>query len=196
MRNLFEAQSIPMKYLDSLKEKQHIVLLYEDPEYARLLEFRFLKNGLVQGEECIYAMDEDSGSAVLRLLNYGIPLEDFKSKRIRVFQTKSVLADPDKLLDFYKLELSRLLSEVEPPFRIVTRVVPCVNSIIGMSVEIELERLGHENFEKYGGSIMCPYHISEIESTNRSEWLRRLRDEHHAVIYASKFDQGGVIYSC
>jgi hypothetical protein len=193
---MLETYSVPIRYIDSLKEKQHIALFYEDPEYARLLEFRFIKNGLDSGEDCVYATEEDTGTVVLRLLNYGIPLEHFKSKRIRVYQTRPVLADRDMMTASCKLEISRLLQGLKTPFRIVARIVPDVSTLIGISVELELEQITHESFESLGGSIMCPYNISEIEGTKKSEWLRRLRDEHHAVIYAPKFDQGGVICSC
>jgi len=193
---MFETNSVPIRYIDSLKEKQHIALFYEDPEYAKLLEFRFLKNGLAMGEQCVYATEADSGTVILKLLNYGIPLEDFKTRRIRVHQTKPVRGDPDMMLTYCKLQVSRLLSELKSPFRVVARIVPDVSSLVGIGIELEIERIAHESFESFGGSIMCPYNMSEIENTKRGEWLRRLRDEHHAVIYAPKFDQGGVIYSC
>jgi hypothetical protein len=46
---------VPIEFIDSLDEKKHIMLYYDDSECARLVEFRFLKNGLARGESCIYA---------------------------------------------------------------------------------------------------------------------------------------------
>ena len=193
---MMQTNSIPIRYIDSLREKRHIALFYEDPEYARLLEFRFIKNGLDLGEYCVYATEEDSGFVVIKLVSYGIPFEHFQSKRIRVYQTRVAHDDPNKMLASCKLEVGRILSGLRTPFRIVARIVPDVSDLIGMGVELELERITQECFDSFGGSLICPYNISKIESTKRGEWLRRLREEHHAVIYAPEFDKGGVIYSC
>jgi len=36
-----------------------IVLFYEEPEYARILNFRYIRNGLTNGEQCIYLVFQD-----------------------------------------------------------------------------------------------------------------------------------------
>jgi hypothetical protein len=84
-----DTMPIPFRYIDSLEDKQHIALFYDDPEYARLIEFRFIKNGLLKGEQCVYATEEDSGSIVLKFLNYGIPLSYFLSRKLRVIQIRN-----------------------------------------------------------------------------------------------------------
>src|SRR5439155_1622188 len=52
-------ESIPLKYVDSLSDKKHLVLLYDDEEYAQRIEFEFLKKGLMTGDSCIYATEMD-----------------------------------------------------------------------------------------------------------------------------------------
>ena len=42
--NTQETLSVPFRYVDAIEHKQHILLLYEDAAYARLIEFRFIKN--------------------------------------------------------------------------------------------------------------------------------------------------------
>jgi hypothetical protein len=51
--------TISIKFIDTLEEKQHIMLLYEDPEYAKIIEFKFIKRGLERGEDCIFATSDD-----------------------------------------------------------------------------------------------------------------------------------------
>ncbi|HET6458505.1 MAG TPA: MEDS domain-containing protein [Nitrosopumilaceae archaeon] len=184
---------MPIKFIDSVNSKKHIALLYEDSEYARMLEFRFLKNGLEKGEQCVYATEGDSGSIVLKMLGYGIPLEHFESKKLRVYQIHQSYRSRDEIMKSCKKDIEMILSGLQSPFRIVSRIVPDVSTIDGMSVELELERETHRRFDDIGGSVMCPYDLSKIESSQRKEWIAELAKNHHEVIYASRFGEGEVV---
>ena len=184
---------IPFKYIDSLEHKHHIALFYEESEYARLIEFRFIKNGLENGDHhCVYATEEDSGSIILKMLNYGIPLEYFQKKKLKVFQIHRTCGSREEIMKRCKIDLDMILSELISPFRIVSRIVSDVSTNEGMSVELELERMIHEKFEDFGGSLICPYNISGLEPSKRKQWMEDLRATHHAVIYAPRFGEGGV----
>jgi hypothetical protein len=187
---------VPLKYLDSLELRQHIVLFYEESEYARLIEFRFLRNGLDSGEQCVYATDADSGSIVLKMLTYGIPLRYFQTGRLKVYQIQRTCGNRDEIMKNCKNDIGMILSSLIPPFRIVSRIVQDVSTTDGMEVELELEHAVHEKFDDFGGSLICPYDISKIESSKRGRWLEKLRENHHAVIYAPKFGEGGVFVPC
>lgn len=193
----YDSMPVPFRYIDSLEEqKQHIALLYEDAEYARLIEFRFIKNGLLRGEQCVYATEEDSGSIVLKFINYGIPLQYFLTRKLRVIQIRETCGNRDQILTKCKKDLEDILYGLVPPFRMVARIVPNVGTLDGISVELELEKLAHFHFEDFGGSLICPYDISKIETTKRRKWLEELRGTHHASIYAPQFGQGGVFCPC
>ena len=189
---MYDLAPVPFKYIDSLEPKQHIALFYEESEYARLIEFRFIKHGLEIGEHCVYATEEDSGSIVLKMLNYGIPLRYFQSRKLRVYQIHHTCGGHDEIMKSCKKDIEMILSDLIPPFRIVSRIVQDVSSTEGMSVELELECTVHGKFEDFGGSLICPYDISGIELSKRKHWMAELRANHHAVIYAPKFGEGGV----
>lgn len=189
---MYDLTPIPFKYVDSLGSKQHIALFYEESEYARLIEFRFIKHGLEIGEQCVYATEEDSGSIVLKMLNYGIPLKYFQSGRLKVYQIHHTCGGRDEIMKGCKRDVGMILSELISPFRIVSRIVQDVSTTDGMSVELELESTVHEKFEDFGGSLICPYNISGIESSKRKHWMEDLRANHHAIIYAPRFGEGGV----
>jgi len=191
-----DTMPIPFRYIDALEEKQHIALFYDDPEYARLIEFRFIKNGLLKGEQCVYATEEDSGSIVLKFLNYGIPLHYFQTGKLRVMQMRESCGERDEILKKCKKDIEEMRQSLLPPFRIVSRIVPNVSTPEGISIELELEKLVHRHFEDFCGSLMCPYDISGIEKTKRKQWLEDLRLSHHVCIYAPKFGQGGVFCPC
>jgi MEDS: MEthanogen/methylotroph, DcmR Sensory domain len=192
-----DTMPVPLRYIDSIgNQKQHIALFYEEPEYARLIEFRFIKNGLLSGQQCIYATEEDSGSVVLRFLNYGIPLGCFLSKQLRVLQIRETCGDRNEIYKKCKKDLESIFEGLLPPFRIVSRIVPNVGTIDGISVELELEKSTHRHFNDFCGSLICPYDISKIEPTEKKNWLEELRANHHVSIYAPKFGQGGVFSPC
>ena len=194
--SIYQTSSVPLKYVDSLEQKQHILLLYEDPAYARMIEFRFIKNGLVAGENCIYLTHEDSGSIVLQLLLYGIPMKYFSSGKMRVIQMKETSGNSEQMLDKCKKDLDLILGGLIPPFRIVGRIVTKIDTFDGISVQLELEKKFHKSFDDCRGSVMCIYDLSKIEKTQRKKWMQILRETHHAVIHATKFGEGGVLCSC
>jgi hypothetical protein len=45
-------------FIDQLKAGDRILLLYEEPEYARMLNFHYIRRGLDTGEKCIYLVVE------------------------------------------------------------------------------------------------------------------------------------------
>ena len=192
---MYDLTPVPFKYVDSLQPRQHIALIYEESEYARLIEFRFIKHGLENGEHCVYATEEDSGSIVLKMLNYGIPLRYFQSKMLKVYQIHHTCGGRDEIMKRCKMDLDMILSDLISPFRIVSRIVQDVSTTDGMSVELELECITHDKFEDFGGSLICPYDLSGIEPNKRKQWMEELRASHHAVIYAPRFGEGGVFCS-
>lgn len=192
---MFDINPMPFKYIDSLRERQHIALFYEDPEYARMIEFRFIRNGLAMGEQCVYATDGDSGSIVLKMLTYGIPMKYFQNGKLKVYQIQSVHGGEKEIMENCRKDIALIMSNLNEPFRIVSRIVPDVSTRAGMSVEMELERSFHRSFAGFGGSVICPYDISKMESGRKRQWMGDLRENHHVVIYAPKFGEGGV-FAC
>lgn len=192
---MFEIDPVPFKYIDSLQTKQHIGLFYEDPEYARLIEFRFIRNGLALGEQCVYATDGDSGSIVLKMLEYGIPMKYFQTGRLKVYHIQGIHGGPREIMENCKKDIAMIMSNLGEPFRIVSRIVPDVSTRAGMSVELELERSVHRSFEGFGGSVICPYDVSKMEPGRKRQWMEDLRANHHVVIYAPRFGEGGVFSS-
>jgi hypothetical protein len=183
---------VPFRYVDSVERKQHILLLYEDTAYAQMIEFRFIKNGLANGENCVYITHEDSGSLVLKFLSYGIPLSSFQTGKLRVIPLSNG-SDGAHALDKYKKDVEIVLEGLVPPYRIVGRVVPNISTVEGITKQLEIESASHSAFEDYGGSVMCTYDMSKIEKTKRKTWMEELHRTHHTVIHATKFGEGGVL---
>ncbi len=174
-----------ISFVDSIDSKTHLLLLYEDPEFAKLIEFRFIKNGLENGENCIYASAEDSGTIVIKMLTHGIPLKYFQSKQLQVLQISNREGSKEAILQSCRRDAERIMSCLVPPYRIVARIVPNVDAKEGILAELELEKQLHKTFDKFGGSLLCPYDVSKIEEKERAKWIEELRENHHAEIYVS-----------
>lgn len=184
--------SAPIEFVDSIRSNRHILLLYEDPEYAKIVIFRFIKNGLANGEQCIYITDEDSGSIVIKMLTYGISLHHLQSNMVRVLQIGNRYGNRQEIISSCEKDIVVATMNLRKPFRVVSRIVPNVNTEVGISVEMEFEKHAHKEFNEFGGSIMCPYDISKIERSKKKQWLEELYENHHAVIYVPREGSGGV----
>ena len=76
-----------LKFIDTVESPQHIAFFFNDPEYARVLEFQFLKNGLKKGEQCMYATDDDPFVIISKMSHYGINVETYlKNNTLHVYQ--------------------------------------------------------------------------------------------------------------
>ena len=182
----------PTKFVDTLDEKKHILLLYEEPEYEKLVKFRFINNGLLRGEHgIILTHDEDVKSIEDEMLYIGIDVYGFKLKNLlHIHKISNPADDPDGVLSGAKKIWSRISANLESPFRVVGRFMPEVNTVQQIESEMILERYWHEGFSNFRSSFMCTYHVEEIEATRRGEWLSSLMQYHHAMIFATKLGGG------
>lgn len=183
-----------LKFIDAVEGLQHIAFFYNDPEYARLLEFQFLKNGLKKGEQCMYATDDDPFVIVSKMSHYGINVETYlKNNLLHVYQIPDPKNDPDGIAAGCKKTAKKILSDLKPPFRVVGRLVPDVSTVEGITAQLELEQSTQENFDSFGGIIMCRYDLSKIEPKGRKKWIQSLYEKHDTVIYEQGFEEGAVL---
>ena len=183
-----------IKFIDKVEGPQHIALFYNNPEHARMFEFQFLKNGLKKGEQCVYATDDDPFFIVSKMSHYGINVETYLTNGLlRVYQVPDPTKDHEGIATSCKKTVTKILSELKSPFRIVGRIVPDVSMIEGITAQLELEQITHKNFDSIGGMIMCRYDLSKMEPVRRKEWMKNLYENHHFVIYEQGFQEGVVL---
>jgi hypothetical protein len=77
---------------------KHIFMLYEEPEYARLAQIRFLNDGLEKGECCIYAMpDHDSLNLTkIDMLQCGVHVDHYIKKGLLQFHLRNPAINDSK----------------------------------------------------------------------------------------------------
>jgi len=188
---------VPLRFVDSLDIRKHIVLFYDDPDYAQKIEFQFIKNGLLRQESCIYASEEDPHHIINKMIAYGIEAEEFLKKRLLfVYQLDNPFECPEGPIKGAQSLFKEILSDIKSPFRVVGRIVPDVSTLEGISTELKLEQKFHSTFNNFKGSVICPYNIEKMEATKRKEWFSKLFENHHSAIFAPKDGRGGVFELC
>jgi hypothetical protein len=186
-----EASYRPIKVLDKMEGKNHIVLLYyNEKKYADLVIARYLLNGLQKGESCIFFTSDKPETIEGRLFAKGIDVDSYKgTNSLRIFCIESSGANRLDVLDTLKSIREEATRGMKPPYRFVGRTIRDTGTIEGMNLGLIVEKTGHEHFEEFDNSQLCYYDISEIEQSKRNEWIRGLLKTHHYVIYASEPDK-------
>jgi hypothetical protein len=185
----------PLKFLDTIDDFKHIVLFYEDPESGRVIQFRFMKNGLLKGQHCIYTTHKDMDISLVEneMTNSGIDVEGYKKMNLlHIFQ----IPDPGNFREgsvkAYDKFVKGILADLKQPsrFRMVSRAVSEVKKEDQIADELDVERTYHSTFDSFGGSLLCSYPVEEIEPRKRGKWIAELLQNHHAAIFIPKSGDG------
>lgn len=180
----------PIKFLDRMERNNHIVLLYDNEEYADLVISRYLLNGLQKGESCIFFTADKPEIIEERLSAEGIDVDSYKqTNSLRIFRTERSDADKFDAVGTLKHIREEATKGMKPPYRFVGRTIMDTGSKEGMKLGLVVEKTGHEHFEEFDNSQLCYYNISGIEQSKRNEWISELLKNHHHVIYASEPDR-------
>jgi len=180
----------PLQFVDSLDTFKHIVLFYDELEWARAIEFRFINNGLLKGEHCIYATNGDANVIEEAMIKYGIDVETFKKNLLHVYNIPNPMDDMESPARAAEKLGEYIMTNSKPPFRIVTRLVPDVSTEKAISIELDMEHRIHARYHDFNGSLICPYHVNSIAEKKRGRWMIELLQNHHAVIFAPMFGKG------
>ena len=180
----------PVKFLDQMEGNNHMVLLYDNQEYADLIIARYFLNGLKKGESCVFFTSDRPESAEERLSAGGVDVDRYrKAGLLRIFHVGKVDSgnlDPLAILKGIRKESTR---GMKPPFRFAGRTILDTESKEGMLSGLAVEKMGQDHFAEFDNSQMCFYDISKLEKTKRDEWIKGLLKNHHQVIYASDPDK-------
>jgi hypothetical protein len=176
-----------MEFVDNLDSRKHIVFFYENLDYGLMVQLRFIKNGLLKGEHCIYATHEDTKAIENQMAYGGINVEDFKRKNLlHVYQIPNAMDDPEGALKGAEKITKMMLADSKPPLRIISVFIPEVNTVEEMMAGVDIERNRHASFGDLQCSWLCPYYLENIQADIREEFMGRILRNHHVVIYVNK----------
>jgi hypothetical protein len=184
----------PLKFIDTIDQgssNRHIVLLYEDPEYARMIEFQFVKNGLLKEEHCIITTFEDNIQVIKNEIeDSNIDVEVFKKKNLlHIYQIPCPMNHPEGELKGMEDIRNRIFTGLKPPYRIVSRA-PEIKTKQQIESDIIIQRTVHFTYGNFSGSVICSYPVDKIEPKMHGKWLVDILQNHHAAIFAPKLGEG------
>ncbi len=180
----------PIKFLDKIEGKNHIVLLYDNERYADLVIARYLLNGLQKGESCIFFTSDEPEAIEERLSAEGIDVNSYRQENsLRIHHIDRSYTNRLDALSSLKRIREEATRGMKPPYRFVGRTITDTGSKEGMKLGLVIERTGQEHFDDFDCSQMCYYDISGIEQSQRNEWIKGLLKNHHHVVYASEPDR-------
>ncbi len=180
----------PMKFVDSLDTKKHVVLVYDDQSFGKMIQFHFINNGLTKGENCIYLTHGDPKIIKKEMDENGIDVKEFVQKNLlHIQQISSPEKDPKGILIGYENIIKQATADKKPPYRIVGRIMPNIGVEVAMSVQIAIERMTHSIFENLNSTVLCEYDFNEIPTRDHKMLISRLCTYHHAAIVSTR---GGI----
>lgn len=202
--------------LDTSKHK-HILMLYEEPESARLVQMRFINSGLEKRECNVYvSSDNESISDIKRdMVEYGIDVASQIQRGLLQFHVwKNQISDEES----YRHENMLFFQAVAKTFfssSAAYQIPPTLPAIRGVSTVFQntfvkenedrdsdtsnnngatrllMERLFHRlDLPLFNGAFLCAYQVDNISAKMDKEWMKELLTNHDAVLFLPAMSNG------
>ena len=199
----------PLNFVHQIDQGKHIVLFYEELEYAKMISFQFIKNGLVHKKDCSYLSEEDVEAVTREMADAGIGVNKYvQDHQLHIYQVP-ILTDyhhypggsqiegkrkgPQQPIDMIQND-SSIMREAD---RIVLRCVYKVTSEQQIKSNLQWEydyRI--KNLKHFRKTVVCTYPIDDIMSTISDstgpygKWMNDLLQIYDGVIFARRFWKG------
>jgi hypothetical protein len=203
----------PLSFVHRIEEGKHIVLFYEELEYAKMILFQFVKSGLLDQKDCSYLSEEgeelvkrdmsDSTIDVKKfthndqlhiyqvtsLTDYHHPRETGLTEEEEKIQRKAKQKPPDDTA------ILKNPSKIKESDRIVLRCVYNVSTEEQIKSNLRWEYdFRYKNLK--ASTLVSSYPINDIISTisgstgSYGKWMNTLLEIYDGVIFARKFWKG------
>ena len=175
----------PLNFVHGIEEGKHIVLFYEELEYAKMISFQFIKNGLAHQKDCSYVSEEEEEAVKREMLDNGIDVKKFmQNNQLHIYQVTSLTNYTPR--DY--------LGQSD---RIVLRCIYKVNSEEQIKSNLKWEHdYRFKNLKNSGATVVCVYPVNDIiptisDSTGPfGKWMHDLLEIYDGVIFARRFWKG------
>ena len=172
----------PLTFIDNLESRKHIVLYYENQEFSKEIQFRFIRNGLIKGENCIYVTNNDNTKLIENdMRNHGINVDKFNKKGLlHIYKIPEYLLKyPKDVIEKANEFLDAMLSNITQPFRIVGRLIDEITTEEQIQANMALEQIFHSKFEQLNGIVLCHYDINKNIFDTNGKWMETILENHH-----------------
>jgi hypothetical protein len=186
----------PLKFIDKLGTNKHIVLYYENEEFSKKIQYRFIRNGLKKGDTCIYATHDGNTSLIENdMKNNGIEVEIYtKRGLLKIFKIPNLMEYSEDIVKSAQEVIDKVLSDLQTPFRLVMRIIDKVYTIEQIEANLTLEQEYHTEFDKFNGLLLCPYDVSKNAINTSGKWVETILQNHHSTIFASGTEEEGIAF--
>jgi KaiC/GvpD/RAD55 family RecA-like ATPase len=186
----------PLQFIDILDTNKHIVLYYENEEFSRKIQYRFIRNGLKKGDTCIYATHDGNISLIENdMKNNGIEVEIYtKRGLLKIFKIPKFMEYSEDIVKSAQEVIDKVLSDVQTPFRLVMRIIDKVYTIEQIEANLTLEQKYHTKFDKFNGLLLCPYDVSKNAINTSGKWVEIILQNHDSTIFASGTEEEGIAF--
>ena len=171
----------PLKFIQAIKNK-HTLLFYDSIEYARKIQWAFLKKGLENNEICYFFTENPSD------IRQEFHLAEINFEEFLLKNQLKILGISDAVKFFKKS--STYKPNLKNGVRIVGDKVLFSSKNDDFEKGCTFEKYIHELFPHFNGSILCSYHVDSICDENRKKIINFLWSHHHSVMFAPKHDTG------
>ena len=189
----------PLNFVHHIKEFQHIVLFYEEIEYARVISFQFIRSGLADKKMCSYP-SEDVETVKREMADNGIDVNKFiMNGLLHIYQFPCETNYHPRNTHIKENRLENILSNFTRPgqgdrivfnhYKINTEEQ--IKSNLKWEREYRLKELKNRTT-----SILCTYPVENIIpelSDSRgahAKWMNDLLKMYDGVIFARRFWKG------
>ncbi|MBA3977282.1 MAG: MEDS domain-containing protein [Nitrosopumilus sp.] len=186
----------PFIFVDNLEGNKHLVLFYRNQEYGQKIQFRFMKNGLLKGENCICTTYKNDISSIEKeMVDNNIDVKEFNKKGLlHLYQMPNLLKHPKGAIAATEGIINKMFSGLTPPFRLVTRFIGEINTKEQIATNLVLEQIIHSKFNKFQGLVLCHYDVNEILPHTHGLWLESILKNHHSAIFITQTDGEGIAF--
>ena len=189
----------PLTFIDSLSGRKHIVLYYDNHEFGRKIQYRFIKNGLLSGECCIYSIHQGDNVTEIKkeMITNDIDVEHFiKRGLLKIFKIPNIMKHSQGVLKGSKEIVDRMLADVNPAksFRMVIRMIDKLNTKDQITANLKLEQYYHSKFDSFNGMVLCHYDTIDCPIKTNNKWIETILANHHSVIFVTEKSAEGIAF--
>lgn len=188
----------PLSFIDSLSScnNKHIVLYYENHEYSKKIQFKFIKNGLLNIENCIYITHDDNISSIENeMISHDIDVETFYEKGfLHIYKMPNLFDHPKGVMKGFDEFMEKILSGLKPPYRLVGRIIDVINTNEQIEFNLDIEKNLHSKFDQFNGILLCTYDVRKSPATTHAEWVENILNSHHSAIFVTDSAEQGIAF--
>lgn len=189
----FANKLLPLKFIDNITGHKHIILFYEDPEYAKIIQFNFIKKGLEKGECGVYLVKTDSDSETIEreMKDFDINVEKYKKQgSLHFYQLLHLNSYYGNRTELVRQTLEKISDGCTKPIRLTGKINRVFDTEEKIRTAIKIDEYLNKNLRNFDVTLMCPYYVNNIEPENRGKWIKKLLDAHGSAIFAPSLDEG------